>query len=586
MKHILLMLMFLIVSLVHAQEEPVIPIINHQFQISEPATEARTRSTNFGAILAAENDLLVIGAPAESIYVDSVLYRGAIYIYRNVDETWTFEQKIINPLSSAESDAAFGVSADIDGGRLAVGANGSAVYFYTNQNGLWELATTVFDDDIDGFDFYSAKIRLHDNLLIVADIQSDGGAYPSGSVYVYRETAGAWSLEATLTGDPTHISDYTYAFGSSIAINDDNSIIAVGEPEHPSNYGGLQFKGAVYVFKHDGPQWTNETILEGAGAFGVSLDALGTAQDTVLAVGDTGAYTETSGVSGKVHIFRNASGWAQVGEYTDPTDILYDQFGYTVKMIGTSQNPAVIVAMIPAREPDYSIDPARFYVFEIETGLQLMEMVSPGETDFDDDGIIDTDQFGRAIVIEGQGEALKIIVGAVGKSLGDGIIYVFSYDPSPEEMVESGDFETPPGRDLILDSWNTTLGAKRRCDENNCFIKFKSGVNSKVTQNVDLSSITLLPGDGVLFQADILVKGISSVKAKMKIIYVDGFVAQVNMRVMNTEGVYRRVMSAPAVFVANRPLAAIKVKFQHNGVGGSAFLDNVSLVRAAGQSAR
>jgi hypothetical protein len=585
MKYLLCLILFIVLSAASAQElEPVIPTINHQVAISEPVSSARstTRNTNFGAVLAIENDLLVVGAPSEQIFENFTTYQGAVYIYRQSGiDSWVLEQKIVNPLSLEAGQTAFGISVSIDGGRIAIASMWYGVYFYEHQSGQWQHTATVEDaDGIGSRDWFAHQIALRGNVLVVGEIDE-----LKGKVHIYREIAGVWTFEALLQGDPNHAIDYTYIFGASIDISDDGSVIAIGEPDHPSN---TESPGAVYAFAHDGAQWQLEKLIDGANAFGRSVDLLGSGMDILLAVGNTGTYTLETSISGTAHLFQRSADWSQIAVYTDPTETRLDQFGYTVKLVGTPQNAALIVSMIPQREEDYSIDPARFYVFDVATNTQTMEMISPGDTDFDDDGKIDTDQFGRALVVDGLGESLKIIVGAVGLLIGDGKTYVYSYNPTPQEMVNAGNFENS-SRGLILNAWNRTPGAKLRCGRGvdaSCGVKFKSGVSSKITQSVDLSQFPLNPGDGLLFQMDAKVKGAAVIKAKLKVFYADGFSAVVPLRVENTGGVYRTVMTAPAIFIANRPLAKIVVSIKHTATGGAAFIDNVSLVRVAGGSAR
>ena len=55
-----------------------------------------------------------------------------------------------------------------------------------------------------------------------------------GKVYVFRNTGGTWSLEATLTGNSSGIN-----LGHSVALSGNGKIILAGAPYAYSNRGGL-----------------------------------------------------------------------------------------------------------------------------------------------------------------------------------------------------------------------------------------------------------------------------------------------------------------------------------------------------------
>lgn len=574
MNKLLALLIFLAITvpvLAQASEPPPIPVLNHQFQISGPAPEAARangRNTGFGYVLAIENDVLAVGAPRES-NGNTTAHFGAVYIYRNVSNVWTFEQKISNPYIGLDNESSgFGVSVVLDNGRLAVSHAPHGVYFYTNNGTEWVHDGTVFDLDTDR-DGYGGNIALHSDVLIVND-----GILHIGEVHVYRKVAGTWTYETTIA-DPAPIL-FEERFGSALDISDDGSVIAISRPgAYRINNDNPQ--GTILIYSYNGTEWALETEIIEQGAFGYSLDL----SSTLLAVGETGS----ENVPGQVYVYDRAQSWAETAVFSDDIDSPIGFFGHTVKMIS---NQALFVAAIPQRVSlEEPLEPGRFFVYDLTTKAEISEIISTGEMDSDNDGFPDSDLFGHALAIDGIGDLMKIAVGAPG-GFGAQNSYVFSHNPNPEQLVDSGDFEAGE-RGLILDAWNTTPGAKLVCGrgvDGTCGVKFKSGVSSKVTQSVDLTQFPLNFGDGLLWQADVKVKGEGAVKAKLKVFYVDGFSTIVPLRIENTGGVYRTVMTAPAIFIASRPLDRIVVSIKHTATGGAAFIDNVSLVRVAGNSAR
>ena len=75
-------------------------------------------SDGFGYSVALTDDLLVIGAPGTDN--SGSMNEGAAYIYRRTGLSWTLEQQL-EPAGS-NNDAEFGISVDVDGERVAVGA--------------------------------------------------------------------------------------------------------------------------------------------------------------------------------------------------------------------------------------------------------------------------------------------------------------------------------------------------------------------------------------------------------------------------------------------------------------------------------
>jgi hypothetical protein len=593
-KYLLCIILLLIVSgtLSGQESEPVVPVINHQTTIEEPneVTRSETRNTNFGVSMAKSSDLLVIGAPSEFIEGSGHNHPGAVYIYRFNNGQWTLEQKLVNPFTQETGLSAFGSSVAIQDGILAIASRGYGVYFYTFNGIEWSQSDLVEDNDTNDWDGYGTKMALEGNSLAVSDVET-GGAYVVGKVHLYRNIANVWTHEITLTGDINADSDFERFFGTGIAFNEDASVIAIGEPEQLRT-NNMSPEGAVYIYAFNGTSWELETTLIEplAGGFGFSLDMIGTEANTILAVGDTGAYSEEPliDLSGNAYIYSRSSNWGRIHRFSAPEEIVFDQFGYSVELIGTPLDSALIVVSLPQRHAAIPLATARFYIFNVITGAQIGEVISPSETDFDNDGQIDSDGFGREIITDGIGSSLEIIVSATGKFEGQARVFLYGHNPNPAELVNSGDFENS-SRDLILNAWNRTPGAKLRCGRGvdaSCGVKFKSGINAKITQSVDLSQFPILPGDGLLFQMDVKVKGASAIKAKLKVFYSDGFSAVVPLRVENTGGVFRTVMTAPAIFIANRPLDRIVISIKHTWLGGAAFLDNVSLVRVAGSAAR
>jgi trimeric autotransporter adhesin len=108
--------------------------------------------------------------------------------------------------------------------------------------------------------------------------QSDNSARNSGAVFVFRRISGRWRQEAYIKGPP--ISTYFGTAGSqyqeTLSLNNDGSLLAIGEPYHSA--GAFGFSGEVYIYRRaSSGSWSLSSTLrppelESLSMFGHSLD--------------------------------------------------------------------------------------------------------------------------------------------------------------------------------------------------------------------------------------------------------------------------------------------------------------------------
>ncbi|MGQ9425591.1 hypothetical protein ACXYTJ_07980 [Gilvimarinus sp. F26214L] len=129
---------------------------------------------------------------------------------------------------------------------------------------------------------------------------TDNSAPSSGAVYVFTRTGGEWAQQAYVKTLNTEERDM---FGTSIALSNGGSVLAVGARGESSNAVGIngdhannlaEESGAVYVYARDGESWSlvayvKATNTDGFDGFGSSVALAGDGRS--LAVG---AYEETS----------------------------------------------------------------------------------------------------------------------------------------------------------------------------------------------------------------------------------------------------------------------------------------------------
>ena len=244
-----------------------------------------------------------------------------------------------------------------------------------------------------------------------------------GKVYIYKGSGSnasrSFSEETTLTASDGGSSDL---FGSTIASNQDGSIIAVGAWAYDYDATPMR-KGGVYIFTRSGTSWTQRAILQASdGArndyFGTSLDLNETGDFLVVGApnNDTGG-----GDSGKVYVFKTSNSgvsWTEI-QKIQPSDIAAgDQFGFKVAASGDS-------FIASSRENAATVSgnaTGAAYLFSrtgVDEYTQSKKIVS-GD-------IVDGDRFGWSVDMD----SYNIIVGArdhddpTSGSSGSGNAYIF-----------------------------------------------------------------------------------------------------------------------------------------------------------------
>ena len=172
--------------------------------------------------------------------------------------------------SEAQPGDAFGISVDLDGDVLAVGAfnqggEAGAVYLFgRNQGGAgsWGELTWLMAGDAAPDDRFGHSVALSGDTLAVGAYQESGGQGDplsfAGAAYIFERDAGGsghWGEVAKLTAGDAQPVDF---FGWSVGLSGDTLVVGAaledGGPGDPSIDSG-----ATYVFERD---------LGGAGNWG------------------------------------------------------------------------------------------------------------------------------------------------------------------------------------------------------------------------------------------------------------------------------------------------------------------------------
>lgn len=268
---------------------------NHHTHIT--ATDG-TAGDYFGSSVAVTDDYLAIGAKYNAANGTKA---GAAYVYRLVDGVWKKQTKLL--ASDGADNANFGVSVDIDGDKIIIGASGhtenwvatGAAYLFTLEDGIWEEHSKILPPDGAAQDMFGFSVALSDKYLVIGSYLDDDSGTSSGSVYVYNCTEDGPVYSDKLTPPSGFSGSY---FGYCVAVAGD--IIGVGE------YGDSSvatWAGSIVVYRNEDGVWTKVGKLTAND--GASMDRFGYS----IAVADArviiGAYAKTTTATsgGAAYIF-------------------------------------------------------------------------------------------------------------------------------------------------------------------------------------------------------------------------------------------------------------------------------------------
>lgn len=265
---------------------------------------------NFGDTIAAEGDIVVIGADhAKPFGFGS----GAAYVFRYDQGTGAWSEEAILTAPYGSSFNHFGCAVTICGGVIAVGADqyymaggiqsGAAFVFSQDQvSGSWECDATVYPSDGADYDDFGCSVSLSGDLLVVgAEKDDNDNGDDTGSAYVFRHDpgSGSWIEEAKLL--PAGGGEEDEEFGRNVAISGD--VIAVGKVQDddlPRNCC------PVHLFRHDSGSgtWVEEVELIASDIEEDDLFGMGPAaiSGDIILVG-AGADDDSASNAGSVYVF-------------------------------------------------------------------------------------------------------------------------------------------------------------------------------------------------------------------------------------------------------------------------------------------
>lgn len=220
-------------------------------------SDGQGANDNYASSFDMENDTLVIGSFSQRLCQNGPgTDAGEVRIYKRASGGWSMEQLL-------EGEGAwdrFGFSVDIDGDRLAVGAqcedaahselSEGAVYIFEQDGGVWSQQEKLKSPEgaIGRYSLFGDRIVLKDDLLAVTASYENRAA---GAAYIFQQSSdGEYIARRRIAAENTERDD---RFGISLAA--DGEWLAIGAPEEDGtstdepDSNSSNDSGAVYLFR-------------------------------------------------------------------------------------------------------------------------------------------------------------------------------------------------------------------------------------------------------------------------------------------------------------------------------------------------
>ena len=262
--------------------------------------------SGFSVALSSDGTVLAVGAPNNDGFASNA---GNVRIYKKISNTWVQQGSEIDGFVASDN-LGNSLALSSDGNTIAIGAplDRGKVRVFKFLSGIWTQQGAALVGQTSG-DLSGSSVALSsDGTIVAIGAPFNGVSTPySGHVKVYKFALGSWNsyggnLYGQSSGDQ---------FGTSVSLSADGSILAVGAP-YNSNSGFNS--GSVKIFKNVFGSWSVQTTINGEGINHSSGTSISLSTDGgTIAIGSPG--DASNGLnSGSVRIFKNTSSiWFKQG---------------------------------------------------------------------------------------------------------------------------------------------------------------------------------------------------------------------------------------------------------------------------------
>lgn len=282
---------------------------------------------------------------------------GAAYIFeRQIDGSWIEVAMLTVPFLLF--DDAFGNSVSISGNTAVVGApgangNSSAYVFERQLDGTWIEKAELIPSDRGRREFFGWSVAILDDEIVVGAYGDDN---EQGSAFIFeRQSNGSWVEKVKLSasdGVPGEL------FGRSVAITEDRIIVGADRDDDNGTW-----RGSAYIFERQpDSSWVEQSKLLASDSQGGSFFGQTVSISENVAIVGVAHDNENGSLSGSVYIYERQSNgdWEETQKLTASDGEFGDFFGYSVSI---SANKIIIGA---PTDDDRGNGSGSAYIFEFE----------------------------------------------------------------------------------------------------------------------------------------------------------------------------------------------------------------------------
>jgi hypothetical protein len=231
---------------------------------------------------------------------------GSVYVYTRTGTgaPFTLQQRVFGTTTgSGTNGERFGISVAAQGDVLAVGAptsgnpdeTGAAYVFVRSAQEVWGAPVRLAHGDLAGGDYFGCAVALDGDTLVVGAMQQ---ASRLGAAYVYVNASGTWTFQQKLTASDGAADDF---FSSAVASEGDRIVVGaygvqgkVGRAYAFKRSGTTWTETAKYdPKKHDAS--ADDQVAGQFGADGIALQGTTLMVGAAFATADTAPPTESRG---------------------------------------------------------------------------------------------------------------------------------------------------------------------------------------------------------------------------------------------------------------------------------------------------
>jgi len=346
----------------------------------------------FGVSVAINGNFAVVGARSEDEDENGNNFlsgAGSVYIYERVSGTWTQIQKIV-PTDRASSDN-FGQSVAISGDYIIVGANqedhdasglnqlsnAGSVYIFKNINGTWTQVQKIVANDRAISDQFGYSVAIENNYLVVGAYQKSS----QGAAYIFELSNGSWSQVSKLESSDLAAND---VFGISVAISGNYAVVGARDEDENENGGNtLSNAGSAYIFKRTNGSWSQlqKVVASDRNAANENFGELVAISGEFITIGSRFDNEDANNsnyilAAGSVYLLAlNANDiWEHVNKISAPNRFNSDYFGISLAIDGFEFLIGAYQEDQDEDESNTSSDAGSAYIYSIESSPSISDI--------------------------------------------------------------------------------------------------------------------------------------------------------------------------------------------------------------------